>query len=87
MTGWSIESKSTESSVLRPSSEAHVVSPTFAGPLGGVKNLQVTDPTITSLRVRWEPAEGDVRTYNVFYNPAAGGAERVVRSLFPARFH
>lgn len=87
MTGWSIESKSVESSVLKPSSEAHVVSPTFSGPLGGVKNLQVTDPTINSLRVRWEPAEGDVRTYNVFYNPAAGGAERVVRSPFTACLH
>ncbi|KAJ8275019.1 hypothetical protein COCON_G00096440 [Conger conger] len=44
-------------------------------PLGGVKNLQVTDPTVNSLRVRWEPAEGDVRQYNVFYVPAAGGQE------------
>ncbi|KAG7460637.1 hypothetical protein MATL_G00200820 [Megalops atlanticus] len=44
-------------------------------PLGGVKNLQVTDPTINSLRVRWDPAEGDVRQYNVFYIPAAGGDE------------
>ncbi|XP_067097113.1 collagen alpha-1(XII) chain [Osmerus mordax] len=44
-------------------------------PLGGVKNLQVTDPTTNSLRVRWEPAEGDVRQYNVLYVPAAGGAE------------
>ncbi|KAG7264080.1 hypothetical protein CRUP_009530 [Coryphaenoides rupestris] len=43
--------------------------------LGGVKNLQVTDPTVTSLRVRWEAAEGDVRQYNVIYAPAAGGAE------------
>ncbi|XP_017157584.1 collagen alpha-1(XII) chain [Poecilia reticulata] len=44
-------------------------------PLGGVKNLQVTDPTTSSLRVRWEPAEGDVRQYRVLYAPAAGGAE------------
>lgn len=51
-----------------------------AEPLGGVKNLQVTDPTVTSLRVRWEPAEGDVRQYNVIYAPAAGGAESMVRS-------
>lgn len=73
--------------MLKLSSQAHVVSPTFSGPLGGVKNLQVTDPTTNSLRVRWEPAEGDVRTYNVFYVPAAGGGERVVRSLFTARLH
>ncbi|XP_035986482.1 collagen alpha-1(XII) chain isoform X6 [Fundulus heteroclitus] len=44
-------------------------------PLGGVRNLQVSDPTVSSLRVRWEPAEGDVRTYRVSYAPAAGGAE------------
>lgn len=64
---------------------SHLVSPTFSGPLGGVKNLQVSDPTTNSLRVRWDPAEGDVRTYNIFYAPAAGGAERVVRSLSTAR--
>ncbi|XP_069033568.1 collagen alpha-1(XII) chain isoform X2 [Embiotoca jacksoni] len=44
-------------------------------PLGGVKNLQVTDPTINSLRVRWEPADGDVRQYQVIYVPAAGGTD------------
>ncbi|XP_067337696.1 collagen alpha-1(XII) chain isoform X3 [Channa argus] len=47
-------------------------------PLSGVKNLQVTDPTTSSLRVRWEPAEGDVRQYNVIYVPAAGGTESVI---------
>lgn len=61
------------------------MSSTFSGPLGSVKNLQVTDPTTSSLRVRWEPAEGDVRTYNIFYVPTAGGAERAVRSLLVAR--
>ncbi|XP_031437444.1 collagen alpha-1(XII) chain isoform X2 [Clupea harengus] len=44
-------------------------------PLGGVKNLQVTDPTTSSLKVRWEPAEGNVRQYRLFYVPASGGAE------------
>ncbi|KAI4799831.1 hypothetical protein KUCAC02_016631, partial [Chaenocephalus aceratus] len=44
-------------------------------PLGGVKNLQVSDPTTNSLRVRWEPAEGDVRQYQIIYVPAGGGAE------------
>ncbi|XP_057208625.1 collagen alpha-1(XII) chain isoform X2 [Triplophysa rosa] len=44
-------------------------------PLGSVKNLQVTDPTVNSLRVRWDPADGDVRQYNVLYVPVAGGAE------------
>lgn len=50
-------------------------------PLGGVKNLQVTDPTTSSLRVRWEPAEGNVRQYRIFYVPAAGGAEDMVRHV------
>uniref|UniRef100_A0A4W5QH74 Collagen, type XII, alpha 1b n=1 Tax=Hucho hucho TaxID=62062 RepID=A0A4W5QH74_9TELE len=43
--------------------------------LGGVKNLQVTDPSTSSLKVRWEPAEGNVRQYRLFYVPASGGAE------------
>uniref|UniRef100_A0A8C7QTA8 Collagen alpha-1(XII) chain n=1 Tax=Oncorhynchus mykiss TaxID=8022 RepID=A0A8C7QTA8_ONCMY len=43
--------------------------------LGGVKNLQVIDPTTSSLKVRWEPAEGNVRQYRLFYVPASGGAE------------
>ncbi|XP_056150871.1 collagen alpha-1(XII) chain isoform X2 [Lampris incognitus] len=43
--------------------------------LGGVKNLQVTDPTTSSLKVRWDPAEGNVRQYRLFYVPASGGAE------------
>lgn len=47
--------------------------------LGGVKNLQVTDPTTSSLKVRWEPAEGNVRQYRIFYVPATGGAEDMVR--------
>ncbi|XP_040920044.1 collagen alpha-1(XII) chain isoform X3 [Toxotes jaculatrix] len=48
-------------------------------PLGGVKNLQVIDPTINSLRVRWEPAEGDVRQYQIIYVPAAGGTESMTQ--------
>ena len=48
-------------------------------PLGGVKDLTVTDPTTSSLRVRWEPAEGNVRHYRLFYVPDVGGAEDMVR--------
>ncbi|XP_029281105.1 LOW QUALITY PROTEIN: collagen alpha-1(XII) chain [Cottoperca gobio] len=48
-------------------------------PLGGVKNLQVTDPTTISLRVRWEPAEGDVRQYHIIYVPTGGGAESMTQ--------
>ncbi|XP_068197852.1 collagen alpha-1(XII) chain isoform X2 [Antennarius striatus] len=44
-------------------------------PLGGVKNLQVSDPTTSSLKVQWQPAEGNVRQYRIFYVPSAGGAE------------
>lgn len=47
-------------------------------PLGGVKNLQVTDPTTSTLKVQWEPAEGDVRQYKVNYIPTAGGREETV---------
>ncbi|XP_071774299.1 collagen alpha-1(XII) chain-like isoform X1 [Centroberyx gerrardi] len=46
-------------------------------PLGGVRNLQVTDPTTSTLNVQWEPAEGNVRQYRIFYIPAAGGAEEM----------
>ncbi|CAL8395099.1 unnamed protein product [Gadus morhua 'NCC'] len=48
-------------------------------PLSGVKNLQVTDPTVSTLRVRWEPAEGDVRQYNVIYAPTAGGPDAMTQ--------
>ncbi|CAL8312238.1 unnamed protein product [Lota lota] len=48
-------------------------------PLSGVRNLQVTDPTVSTLRVRWEPAEGDVRQYNVIYAPVAGGPEAMTQ--------
>ncbi|KAG7465749.1 hypothetical protein MATL_G00156840 [Megalops atlanticus] len=44
-------------------------------PLGGVRNLQVTDPTTSTLKVTWDPAEGVVRQYRIFYVPATGGAE------------
>lgn len=47
-------------------------------PLGGVRNLQVTDPTTSTLNVQWEPAEGNVRQYRIFYVPAAGGEEEMV---------
>lgn len=50
----------------------------LSDPLGGVKNLQVLNPTMTTLNVRWEPAEGRVKEYKVIYTPAAGGAESVV---------
>ncbi|KAM8833742.1 collagen alpha-1(XII) chain isoform 2-T2 [Synchiropus picturatus] len=48
-------------------------------PLGGVRNLRVTDPTTSTLNVRWEAAEGNVRQYRVFYVPAAGGEEEMAQ--------
>ncbi|KAM4542217.1 collagen alpha-1(XII) chain isoform 3-T3 [Odontesthes bonariensis] len=48
-------------------------------PLGGVRNLRVTDPTTSTLNVQWEPAEGNVRQYKIFYVPAAGGDEEMVQ--------
>jgi len=50
----------------------------YPEPLGAVKNLQVLNPTMTTLNVRWEPAEGKVKEYKVIYVPAAGGAEAMV---------
>uniref|UniRef100_A0A8C4IEH4 Collagen alpha-1(XII) chain n=1 Tax=Dicentrarchus labrax TaxID=13489 RepID=A0A8C4IEH4_DICLA len=47
-------------------------------PLGFVRNLQVTDPTTSTLNVRWEPAEGTVREYIVIWVPVAGGDQDVV---------
>lgn len=43
-----------------------------------MKNIQVTDPTVNSLRVRWDPADGDVRQYNILYVPTGGGTESMV---------
>lgn len=52
-----------------------------SGPLAGVKNLRVTDPTMTSLAVNWDVADGAVRLYKVFYVPISGGLEEMVRTL------
>ncbi|XP_037602343.1 collagen alpha-1(XII) chain isoform X2 [Sebastes umbrosus] len=48
-------------------------------PLGGVRNLQVIDPTTSTLNVLWEAAEGNVRQYRIFYVPAAGGEEEMAQ--------
>lgn len=41
------------------------------------------NPTMTTLNVRWEPAEGRVKEYKVVYAPAAGGAESMVGLVGP----
>uniref|UniRef100_A0A8C2HN37 Collagen alpha-1(XII) chain n=1 Tax=Cyprinus carpio TaxID=7962 RepID=A0A8C2HN37_CYPCA len=48
-------------------------------PLGGVRNLQVTDPTSSTLNVRWEHADGNPRNYKVLYVPQPGDTEKTVR--------
>lgn len=40
--------------------------------------MQVTNPTMVTLNVKWEAAEGKVKEYKVIYVPAAGGAESMV---------
>lgn len=66
---------------LGPSLRALILCSASAESLGGVKNLQVTEPTTSSLNVRWDPAEGGVRQYRIFYVPASGGAEDMVRHV------
>ena len=51
----------------------------FPVPLGGVGNMRVTNPTITTLTVNWNPADGNVQGYKVIYTPTDGGMEIVVR--------
>lgn len=41
--------------------------------------MKVSDPTMTSLNVQWDPADGAVRLYKVFFKPTAGGLEEMVR--------
>lgn len=36
------------------------------------------NPTMTTLNVRWEPAEGRVKEYRLLYSPAAGGDRNTV---------
>lgn len=40
--------------------------------------MRVTDPTITTLTVHWNPADGNVQGYKVVYVPEDGGEEVVV---------
>uniref|UniRef100_A0AAQ4PTZ0 Collagen alpha-1(XII) chain n=1 Tax=Gasterosteus aculeatus aculeatus TaxID=481459 RepID=A0AAQ4PTZ0_GASAC len=73
----------TEYSITVVAVYAKGLSPELKGPgktrpLGGVRNLQVTDPTTSTLNVVWEAAEGNVRQYKVFYVPAAGGEDQMV---------
>lgn len=51
----------------------------FSVPLSGVSGMKVTNPTITTLTVNWNPAGGNVQGYKVIYVPSDGGLEIVVR--------
>lgn len=42
--------------------------------------MKVTNPTITTLTVTWNPADGNVQGYKVIYVPVDGGLEVVVRT-------
>lgn len=42
--------------------------------------MKVTNPTITTLTVTWNPAGGNVQGYKVIYVPEDGGLEVVVRT-------
>ena len=52
--------------------------PSSPEPLGFARNLQVTDPTTSTLNVRWDAAEGNVREYIVIWVPVTGGGEQEV---------
>lgn len=54
-------------------------------PLGYARNLRVVDPTTSTLTVRWDPAEGNVREYIVIWVPTAGGEQDVVRLQTPVQ--
>lgn len=41
--------------------------------------MKVTNPTITTLTVNWNPADGNVQGYKVIYVPEDGGKEIEVR--------
>lgn len=41
-------------------------------PRSGPRNLQVYDPTTSSLTVSWEPAKGPVTQYRITYAPTTG---------------
>lgn len=44
--------------------------------------MKVITPTITTLTVTWNPADGNVQGYKVIYVPEDGGLEIVVRTSF-----
>lgn len=46
--------------------------------------MKVTNPTITTLTVNWNPADGNVQGYKVIYVPEDGGQEIAVSSLSSA---
>lgn len=49
--------------------------------MGGVKNLKVVDPTVSTLTARWDPAVGNVRSYKVLYAVQPGGEQQTVKRV------
>lgn len=46
--------------------------------LGSPRNLRVFDEGISSLRLEWEPAPGQVQQYVVSYQPTEGGETKEI---------
>lgn len=51
----------------------------FPVPLGGVRDLRISDSTFTTLTATWDAADGNVQGYKVIYVPTDGGPELVVQ--------
>uniref|UniRef100_A0AAY5ETZ1 Collagen alpha-1(XII) chain n=1 Tax=Electrophorus electricus TaxID=8005 RepID=A0AAY5ETZ1_ELEEL len=56
-------------------------------PLGGVRNLHITDATFTTLTASWDAAGGNVQGYKVIYVPTDGGTELTVPTLNHSLHH
>ena len=52
--------------------------PPAAVPLAGLSDLQVKNPSITTLTAEWTAADGNVQGYRVTYVPSNGGLEITV---------
>ncbi|XP_072370167.1 collagen alpha-1(XII) chain-like isoform X5 [Scyliorhinus torazame] len=66
-------------SVSRAGDGGQIIGNGRTKPLASVRNLRVYNPTMSSLNVIWDPAEGVVRRYKIHYVPTTGtGNEEVV---------
>ncbi|XP_038672798.1 collagen alpha-1(XII) chain-like isoform X2 [Scyliorhinus canicula] len=66
-------------SVSRAGDGGQIIGNGRTKPLASVRNLRVYNPTMSSLNVIWDPAEGVVRRYKIHYVPTTeAGNEEVV---------